>query len=149
MSQRKTLVDIMNTKKFVCLPASTPVATAAKKMLERQVGAIMVLEDEILQGIVTERDINYRLVAIGRDPTNTTLADIMTRNPRSVAPDTGMREALDIMQKHGYRHVPVVESGKPIGIVSLRDIFVEVKRGLESDLESGDQFIVGMGGTTH
>lgn len=148
MGERKKLVDIMNTKKFVCLPTTATAAVAAKKMLERQVGAIVVIEGETMLGIVTERDINYRVVAIGRDPVNTSLADIMTRNPRTMAPNTPLVEALDLMQKHGYRHVPVLENGKPIGLVSLRDIFLEVKRAMEQDIEDSDQFIVSSG-TTH
>ena len=148
MGQRKQLSEIMNPKKFVCLPGSATAAMAAKKMLERQVGAIVVMEDGKLLGIVTERDINYRLVAIGRDPGNTTLVDIMTRSPRTMTPDTPVVDALDLMQKHGYRHVPVAEEGKIIGIVSLSDIFNAVKHALEQDIEESEHFIVGSG-TTH
>ena len=148
MSQRKKLSDIMNPKKFVCLPGSATAAVAAKKMLERQVGAIVVMEDGKLLGIVTERDINYRLVAIGRDAVNTTLVDIMTRNPKTMPPATPVVDALDLMQKHGYRHVPLAEDGKVIGIVSLGDIFMAVKHALEQDIEDSEQFIVGSG-TTH
>ena len=145
MGQRKKLSDIMNNKKFVCLPGTAIAAVAAKKMLERQVGAIIVMEDGRLLGIVTERDINYRLVAIGRDPGNNTLVDIMTRNPRTMKPDTPVVDALDLMQKHGYRHVPIEEDGKVIGIVSLGDIFNAVKHALEQDIEDSEQFIVSSG----
>ena len=143
MVQRRKLADVMNAKKFVCLTGEVTAAVAAKKMLERQVGAIAVLEAGVLCGILTERDINFRVVAIGRDPTKTSLIDVMTRDPKTLSADTTLGDALDLMQKYGHRHVPVVEDGKPIGIVSLRDIFMEVKRGMEQDIQESEQFIVG------
>ena len=98
------------------------VAVAAKKMLERQVGAVVVMNGSKLAGIVTERDFNFRLVATGRDPATTTLAEIMTPNPKTFGPDTAVMEALEIMQKRAYRHIPIEQDGQIIGIVSLRDI---------------------------
>ena len=148
MSNRKKLSDVMNAKKFVALPEDATAAVAAKKMLERQVGAVVVMKDEIMVGIVTERDFNFRLVAAGLDPTTTRLTEIMTPNPKTFSPDTPVMTALETMQKRAYRHVPIEQDGRVIGIVSLRDIFLEVKRALESDIESSDQFIVGSG-TTH
>ena len=143
MAERKKLSDVMNARKFVFLSPDATAATAAKKMLERQVGAIAVMSGSALVGIVTERDINFRLVATGRNPSTTVLGDIMTPSPRTFAPDTLVVEALDVMEQHGYRHVPIEESGEIIGIVSLRDIFMEVQRALEKDIEESDQFIVG------
>ncbi|MEI7610399.1 MAG: CBS domain-containing protein, partial [Rhodospirillaceae bacterium] len=118
---------------------------AARKMLECQVGAVLVQAGGDLLGIVTERDINYRLVAIGRDPAGTGLADIMTKNPKTMAPETPVIDALNVMQKNGYRHVPVIEDGKVIAIVSLRDIFLEVRRSLEQDIQDSDEFMATTG----
>ena len=142
MPYRKTLSDLVKTGKLVSLTMEATAAQAARKMLECQTGAVIVLANGALVGIVTERDINFRLVAIGRDPTNTSLADIMTRNPKTMPPETPMIEALNLMQKNGYRHVPVVEDGKVIAVVSLRDIFMEVRRSLEQDIQESDDFIV-------
>jgi CBS domain-containing protein len=157
MPQRKKLSDVLNSRKFVSMPADATAATAARTMLERRVGAILVIEAGQLRGIVTERDINFRVVAIGRDPQLTSLSDIMTRAPKTLTPETPVIDALNIMEKHGYRHVPVEKDGQVVGIVSLRDIFLEVKRALEQDIQESDQFIVGSttepaeggSGTTH
>lgn len=155
MTERKTLAQVMSGRKFVSLTGDATAAYAAKKMLERRVGAILVIDDGVLRGIVTERDLNFRVVAIGRDPNLTSLDDIMTRSPHTMNATTPVVEALDAMEKHGYRHVPVLEDGKVLGIVSLRDIFMEVKQALEQDIQDSDQFIVGSGpseggsGTTH
>jgi CBS domain-containing protein len=150
MTGRKKLSDVMNPRKFVVLPDDATAAAAAKKMLERQVGAVVVMNGAVLAGIVTERDFNFRLVAAGRDPNTTTLAEIMTPNPKTFGPDTPVMEALETMQKRAYRHVPIEHEGKVIGIVSLRDIFLEVKRALERDIVDSEQFIVGSdSGTTH
>jgi CBS domain-containing protein len=148
MTERKKLSDVMNARKFVVLPQDATAAATAKKMLERQVGAVVVMNGNTLAGIVTERDFNFRLVAAGRDPTTTTLAEIMTPNPKTLSPDTPVVEALETMQKHAYRHVPLEQNGQIVGIVSLRDIFLEVKRALERDIEDSDQFILGPT-TTH
>ena len=148
MPHRKILSDLINPTKLISLPGETPVAVAARRMLESQAGAVVILVGAELLGIVTERDVNFRVVAIGRDPTTTTLIDIMTRSPRTMPPETPVIDALNLMQKNGYRHVPVVEEGKVIGIVSLRDIFMEVRRSLEKDIQDSDEFI-GSAGTTH
>ncbi|MEI6557599.1 MAG: CBS domain-containing protein [Rhodospirillaceae bacterium] len=146
MPHRKTLSDLICAAKLVSLPAQATAALAARKMLECQVGAVVVQDGDRLLGIVTERDINFRVVAIGRDPLNTSLADIMTRNPKTMVPETPVLEALNLMQKNSYRHVPVVEDGLVIAIVSLRDIFMEVRRSLEQDIQESDDFIVRAGG---
>ena len=147
MPHRKTLTDLIHTGRLISLPPESAAALAARKMLECQVGAVVVQSGGRLVGIVTERDINFRLVAIGRDPANTSLADIMTKNPRTMAPETPVLEALNVMQKNGFRHVPVIEDGKVIAVVSLRDIFMEVRRSLEQDIQDSDEFIVSSGGT--
>jgi len=154
MPHRKTLSDLIHQGKLISLPGDAAAALAARKMLECQVGAVVVQAEGKLLGIVTERDINFRLVAIGRDPAATTLTDIMTKNPKTMPPETPVVDALNLMQKNGYRHVPVVEEGKVIAIVSLRDIFMEVRRSLEQDILESDEFIVSSGGidddgTTH
>ncbi|MEI8395616.1 MAG: CBS domain-containing protein [Rhodospirillaceae bacterium] len=149
MTQKKKLSEVMNPKKLIRMPSTVSAADAARKMLERQVGAIVVMEGDTLHGIVTERDINYRVVAVGRDPATTTLFDIMTKNPKCMAPSTPVVDALDHMQKQGHQHMPLMEDGKVVGIVSARDIFLEVKRALEQDLEESDRFIVSGGETTH
>ena len=102
-------------------PKNTTVVEAARLMKRRQVGALMVVEDGKLIGIFTERDALIRVVAEGRDARTTEIAEVMTRNPQSIHPDKPFSDALRMMHECKFRHVPVVEEGRPIGMVSARD----------------------------
>ena len=101
--------------------ADTTVAEAARLMKEQRVGALLVLEGERLAGIFTERDALFRVVAEGRDPGATHLRDVMTLNPRTIGPDRPFGHALHLMHEGGFRHVPVVDGGRALGVVSARD----------------------------
>jgi CBS domain-containing protein len=98
----------------------TLVSKAAKLMAAKNVGAVLVVEDHHLVGILTERDIAFRVVAKGLDAQATPLFEVMTRTPHTVDPDKPFGYALLVMQENGFRHLPVVQDGKPIGIVSSR-----------------------------
>jgi CBS domain-containing protein len=96
-------------------------------MTERQVGAVLVSEDnERLVGIFTGRDAVSRVLALGRSGSDTMVGDIMTVEPNTIQPGRTAIEALRIMQDGGYRHIPVVDDGQIVGIVSRGDF-----RGLE------------------
>jgi CBS domain-containing protein len=111
----------MNRKKILKAPPETTVSRAAKLMAGKNVGAVMVVENERLIGIFTERDAVFRVMAQGRDAQTTRLADVMTTQPLTVDPDKSFGYALLMMHENGFRHVPVIENGKPIGIVSARN----------------------------
>ena len=112
---------VMEKKKTLFASPDTSVSNAARLMAKKQVSAVMVVENERLVGIFTERDAVFRVIAKGCDAGNTRLADVMTRSPQSVDPDKSFGYALLMMHENGFRHVPVVENGKPIGIVSSRN----------------------------
>lgn len=120
MTQR-TIRTIIDQQELVTAAASMTVSAAARLMQERRVGAIMVVEGEQLVGMFTERDALFRVVAKERDGPTTPLADVMTRNPQTIHPDKPFAHALEMMHEGGFRHVPVVENGRPVGIVSVRD----------------------------
>lgn len=113
--------DVMERKKALTLPPATTVREAAVLMAKKNIGAVMVVEQERLTGIFTERDALFRVIARGLDPDTTRLADVMTAEPRTVAPNKSYGYALLMMQENGFRHAPVIENGKPIGIVSSRN----------------------------
>ncbi len=117
-TQRVKLV--MERKNRLVAPPETTVAKAAKLMARKNVGAIMVVEDKQLIGIFTERDAVFRVVAEGLDVAKTKIGEVMTRSPVTVGPDEIFGRALILMHDYGFRHVPVVENGEPIGIVSSR-----------------------------
>ena len=113
--------NVMQRKKVLTAPSNTSVRTAAKLMAKRKVSAVMVVENKRLVGIFTERDAVFRVIAKDRDTEATRLGDVMTPAPKTVAPDESFGYALVLMQENGFRHVPVVENGDPIGIVSARN----------------------------
>ncbi|WP_293604698.1 cyclic nucleotide-binding/CBS domain-containing protein [Polaromonas sp. UBA4122] len=111
----------MEQKKFLSAPPETTVSNAARLMLNKNVGAIMVVENERLVGIFTERDAVFRVIAQGRDVKTTPLTDVMTAAPKTLDPDKSYGHAMLLMQENGFRHVPVIENGRPIGIISSRN----------------------------
>jgi len=113
--------DVMERKRALVLPPETTVSEAAKLMAKKNVGAVMVVEEERLTGIFTERDALFRVIAPGLDSRITRLIEVMTVNPRTVDPNKSYGYALVMMQENGFRHAPVIENGKPIGIVSSRN----------------------------
>jgi len=116
----ETVRNVMQPRKFLKAAPETLVSRAAKLMAAKNVGAILVVEGDCLVGICTERDVLFRVVARGLDAQHTRLTDVMTRAPHTVDPDKPFGYALLVMHEKGYRHLPVVEDGKLIGIVSSR-----------------------------
>jgi|SRR5215211_514638 len=96
------------------------VEDVAQRMVSRDVGAALVTEGERLMGIVTERDV-LRAVARGIDE-STLVADLMTREPETMEPDESTQHAATLMIHGGFRHLPIVEDGEVVGILSIRDL---------------------------
>ena len=138
MSDRPVRV-IIEDQKPLTVSADLTVAAAARLMKQHAKGAILVIDEGRLTGIFTERDAVFRVIAEGRDPTKTRIAEVMTANPRTIAPDRPFGHALHLMYEGGFRHVPVVDNGQPLGVVSARD-------ALGPDLQ---QFIADLDTRTH
>jgi CBS domain-containing protein len=103
-------------------------------MKRRNIGSLLVVDGTRLIGIFTERDALFRVLAAGRDPSATTLADVMTRQPQTIHPDEPFVRALRIMHEGKFRHLPVVEFDRPLGLVSVRDALDEDLYDLRVDL---------------
>ena len=116
----RPIKEVMQRRKLLLAPPATVVTKAAKLMAARNVGAVMVVVDELLVGIFTERDAVIRVLAHGLDADETPIGDVMTREPQTVDPEKPFGYALMLMHEKGFRHLPVVVHGKPIGIVSAR-----------------------------
>ena len=117
----RTVKQIIEGQEPITALASTTVHDAAQLMKRRNVGALMVVDGEKLVGVFTERDGLFRVLAEGLDARATELSAVMTRNPQTIAPESGFTTALQMMHDGRYRHLPVVEDGRVIGIVSVRD----------------------------
>jgi CBS domain-containing protein len=117
----RTIRMIIEDQAPVTAPEQTTVAEAARLMQLHAVGAVMVVKDGKLVGIITERDALYKVVAKRLDAESTRIADVMTPNPQTIHPDKPFEDALHIMHASSFRHVPVVEDGRPVGMVSARD----------------------------
>jgi len=134
MPERPVKTIVASQKPFT-LPAQTTVSEAARLMTQRNASAAMVLEGAGLVGIFTERDALFRVLAQGRDPQTTHLADVMTPNPQTIDSDKSFRYALILMYERGFRHLPVVENGKPIGMVCATDALNPELQEVASDLD--------------
>jgi CBS domain-containing protein len=117
----QSIRSVMEKKKLVTVPPEATVTEAVKLMARKKVSAVMIVDDDRLVGIFTERDAVLRVMAPGRDAGTTRIADVMTTAPKTATPDKTFGYALLMMHEHGFRHVPVVEGHKLIGIVSARD----------------------------
>ena len=130
--------QIIQNRKLITAAEETTVAEAARIMKDGKVGALLVMKKQQLAGIFTERDALNRVLAEGLDPLHTRLGRVMTRNPDTIAPDKPFGHALIMMYDHGYRHMPVVEDGVAVGIISMRDALPPELSELEVDIEARD-----------
>ena len=121
MSYRTLRKIVEHQKMLTAAPPKTSVREAARLMKLTQVGALLVVEHGHLVGIFTERDALIRVLAEGLNPETTALAEVMTLNPITIHPDQPFVSALHLMYENGFRHVPVAENGRPLGMVSARD----------------------------
>src|SRR5215813_3008081 len=117
----RTVADVMSRPVVTASPAET-VAIAAERMRERRVGSVVVVDhDDRAIGILTERDM-IRLAAAGSDSSSAKVSEWMTGDPDTIGPTIEARAAFARLAEHGYRHIPVVDGQKLVGIVSMRDL---------------------------
>jgi len=125
----RRMSDIVRHQNPLILRPTATVKHACECMRERRVGAVLVANDDRrLLGIFTGRDAVCRMLAEGKGAGATVLSEVMTRNPDTLPPKTTAIEALRMMQDGGYRHLPVIDAGRIVGVVSKGDF-----RGVEQD----------------
>jgi CBS domain-containing protein len=134
MATRRVREIINRDRPLVGRPDDT-VQAAAARMAEHCCGSILVCDGGRLRGIFTERDLLARVVAAGRDPARTPLAEVMTPNPNTIGAAEPVAEAVRRMDEGCYRHLPVLEGGRVVGVVSLRDVPFQVLARLHPELE--------------
>ena len=100
----------------------TPVTECVRVMTAKKIGALIVMEGEKLTGIFTERDALTKVLAAGRDPGTTKVSEVMTKDPTCIAPTTTVGDAMELITKRRFRHLPVVDDGKVLAVVSSGDL---------------------------
>ncbi len=140
-----SLADVLDHKgrKAHSIRPECSVLDAVTLMNEHAVGSLLVMDDDDLVGIITERDILRRIVAAGRAPRYTKVRTVMSRRPLVVAPDTTVGDAMRLMARHQRRHLPVVQDGSLAGLVSMRDLNSWVTRERQRDVSTLLDYIAG------
>ena len=136
------LLERKGSTVFSVSPAIT-VAAAAKEMYRHRVGAILVMESGRIAGIFTERDVLSRVVAGGLDPNTTPIERVMTRDPITVASSTTVEEVMALFTNKRFRHLPVVDDGLLVGLISIGDILRRMVDTHRHEAEQLKQYITG------
>lgn len=110
------------TKGLISIKPEATIAACAKKMISKGVGGILVLENNELKGIVTEKDMVEKIVAKGKDPRKSSVKEIMSRKIVSISPEEDLYEAMITMRDEEVRRLPVLNNKKPIGLLTAKDI---------------------------
>ena len=131
----RSIRSIVTGQTPISAAKATTVVEAARLMKQQNIGALLVLDSSLLIGIFTEHDALFRVLAAGRDPNATRLGDVMTAQPQTIGSDEPFLHALRIMYEGKFRHLPVVEFGRPLGMVSVRDALDDDLYALRVDLE--------------
>lgn len=116
--------DLVKEQDTYRASANQSVLELAQAMVERNIGAVPVLQDDELVGIFSERDLMRRVVVEGRDPRSTLVQEVMTADPLTVSPHETVETCMMLMRRHGFRHLPICDGRTLKGIVSLRDIML-------------------------
>lgn len=116
--------DLVKNQEVYLANVGQTVVELVKAMVERNIGAVPILHESRLVGIFSERDLMKRVVGERRDPAKTWVEDVMTKEPLTVAPNEDVEACMVLMRRHGFRHLPICDGDRLIGMVSLRDIML-------------------------
>ncbi|HEX6030048.1 MAG TPA: CBS domain-containing protein [Tepidiformaceae bacterium] len=127
---------------YTVAPTAT-VREAVREMNEKGVGALLVLVEDCPVGIFTERDVLRRVVDEGRNPKTTTVADVMTADVLVVEPSTPVEQVMATMTQRRIRHLPVVDEGRVVGLVSIGDVTRWMSQNQEAHIQRMTDYITG------
>jgi CBS domain-containing protein len=125
--------DLIKDQRVYSIDADQSVLEAARFMMEHNIGALPVLRNGELVGIFSERDIMNRVVAVGRTPGTTRIAEVMTSNPRFVNSDETIENCVFLMREFGFRHVLICDDKQVKGLISLRDVLLRYVKDKEAE----------------
>lgn len=137
----RTVIESISQNPVLTVLTQASVYDAACAMVKAHCGSVLIVGgDGAMLGILTERDLMVKIVAKRRDPETTPVSDIMTHNPHFISPETTVSDALLIMQRHNFRHLPVISStSKILGVFSIRDAMARELVEAESMADLIDQ----------
>ena len=141
----KIIPNVISNQQLQTLAPEASVREAASIMGSNRISAILVVKNDSLVGIVTERDMTAKVLAGGLDPDKTEISNVMTPNPDCLSPDDSPNSALELMSNRGYRHLPVLDGENVVGMLSIRDLYAYVKNQLEEDVRQRDAFMFDTG----
>jgi len=116
--------DLLRNQVMVSAEIHQTVLEIASLMVQHNIGAVPVLQNGQLVGIFSERDLMSRVVVAGKDPASTTVSQVMTSDPLTIAPNDSLETCMTLMKRHGFRHLPVCAGRELKGVISLRDILL-------------------------
>ena len=143
-----TVNQLLNSKddEIFTVSPETLVIDAIKMIDEKKVGALLVTgKNNDLKGIVSERDLAFRVIPKNLNPKKITVSEIMTKNVETISPKKTTHDAIHIMKSRGFRHLPVIENKKIIGILSMRDLYDYAHNELQDSLKKHQEFMFGTG----
>ena len=142
----KSVAQILKTKPEQAVQTITPstsVFDAVKRMAEKNIGALLVMEDVKIVGIITERDYARKIILMGRSSKETLVRDIMTSPVMYVRPDQTNEECMALMTDNRLRHLPVVDGGKLIGLISIGDLVKDIIAEQKFTIQQLEHYIRG------
>lgn len=131
--------------KLVVIEPRAQVMDAVRLMNEHHIGSVLVMEAAVVCGIFTERDVLTRVVAMARDPTQTRVDEVMTRELATVTPETTVRTVMQLMTERRFRHVPVMHGGQVVAILSIGDLTRWLQRDQSRTINDLTDYIVRAG----
>lgn len=144
-----TATQILKSKSDKTIYTTTPTASvfdAVKLMADKSIGALVVMEGEAIVGLVTERDYARKIVLMARSSKETPVRDIMTSAVMCVRPERTSEECMALMTEHRVRHLPVMDNGKLIGLISIGDLVKDVISEQKFIIQQLEQYIAGKPG---
>jgi CBS domain-containing protein len=142
MSQAKHLLESKGSAIFSIAP-DAPVLEAIKLMAEHRIGALLVMRETELVGVLSERDYARKGILQGRSSSQTLVADIMSNSPLTVGPDTDVFDCMRLCTDSRIRHLPVVDGGKVVGVISIGDLVKAVIDAQAEQIEHLERYIAG------
>ncbi len=143
-----TVADLIGAKTDAsryAVKANESVYRAIRLMADRRIGAVLVVENGTVSGIFTERDYIMRVEVEGRAAKETTLQEVMTHKMYTVTTETSIEQCLGLMDLRHIRHLPIVEEGRLMGIISMRDAIAAVLKGREEEIRGIEDYAPGSG----